>query len=292
MISGHFFGQIDVDDLGLWRGWAVFDAMMARGKTIFHFEDHYHRLIKSCELSGISLPILFSFDVLQKQLAISLGAEIEKSKTRDFLIKVMITQGNSSDHKTQQIGKSNWYYRILPLLIPKSEPLKLVLKKAIKSNFPEIKSTGSYHDAMVFKKKVQEKGFDDFLYFHKDTGITESATANIFFVYNFHGNNILATPADNILFGVTRSIVLSLARNHDIFYAVLEMPSHLFGKNFLKGAEECFLTSTSIGIKEVASITDCDGTLYNFNIQKSNLTNSLKQKFLLYREEYFKRHPA
>lgn len=292
MISGFFGGQIDSDDLGFWRGWSVFEAMEVRGKIIFHFEDHFKRLVKSCELSGILLPTHFSFDTLQKQLAISLGVEVDEPGTKEFLVKIMITQGGSSDHKTPRNGKSNWYYRILPLLKVKDEPLKLIVKKAFKNNFPEIKSTGPYHDAMILKTVSRQEGFDDFLYFHESIGITESSTANIFFVYDFHGQKVLATPADNILLGVTRSIVLLLALESGIFYSVLEMPSFLFTENFLREAKECFLTSTTIGIKEISSIIDCDGVLYSFKTGENTATSALRQKFLLYREEYFQKHGA
>ena len=290
MISGIFIGQIDPGDLGFWRGWSVFEAMEAKDKTIFHFKDHYDRLLKSCELSHISLPTLFSFDVLNKQLAISLEVEMTNRDYCEFLIKVIITQGCSKDHKTPEAEKSNWHYEILPLPNHNDKPLKLIVKQAIKSNFPEIKSTGSYHDAMILKLKAQTDGFDDFLYFHQSTGITESATANVFFVYDFHGKKVLATPADNILFGITRSIILSLSRNCDIFYSVLEMPSVLFTKNFLREAEECFLTSTTIGVKEVENITDIDGFNYRFKTGEGTLTYRLRQLFGGYREDYFQKH--
>lgn len=275
-----------LDDLGLWRGWAVFEAMEARNNVIFHFQDHFKRLTRSCELSEIPLPDFLFADTLRMQLESSIAFH----GFYESLVKVAISRGKSENHKDPN-GESSLIVRILPLLKPKDEPLKLVVKKALKSNFPEIKSTGPYHDAMLLRSMAQKEGFDDFLYFHESTGITESGTANLFFVYDFHGDKVLATPRDKILLGITRSVVLLLAKNSNIFYTVLEIPSPLFTKNFLKEAKECFLTSTTIGIKEVASITDCEGGLHNFKTGENTLTSVLKQKFLLYREEYFKKHP-
>ena len=276
-----------LDDLGLWRGWAVFEAMEARRNVIFHFQDHYKRLQKSCELSQIPLPDFVFADTLRLQLesCIAFHGFLES------LVKVAILRGKSEDHKNPD-GEPNLVFRVLPLPKLKNEPVRLVVKKAIKSNFPEIKSTGPYHDAMILKLKAQKDGFDDFLYFHQSTGITESATANIFFVYDFHGKKVLATPADNILFGITRSIILSLSTNWDIFYSVLEMPSVLFTKNFLKEAEECFLTSTTMGVKEVENITDIDGFNHRFKTGEGTLTCRLRQLFGNYRENYFQEHGA
>ncbi len=285
MASGFFGGQLDADDLGLWRGWGVFEAMMARGNSIFHFKEHCDRLISSCERSYISIPKNFSSEVLRLQLSTSLGVQ----KLDESIVKLMITQGGSANHKTPENGKSNWFYRILPFPVSNQEPLKLVVKKAVKSNFPEIKSTGSYHDAMVLKAQAQKEGFDDFLYFTSETGIKETSMANIFFVVRSHGQRVLITPEDNILHGITRSVVLSLAKDDtDIFHCALTLPSSLFLENLLFEAEECFLTSTTLGIKEVERIQHANGKIYYF--KKTEATNKLKERFLQYREEYFQKN--
>ena len=285
MVSGFFGGQLNPDDLGLWRGWGVFEAMAARGNSIFHFKEHCDRLISSCERSGIYMPKHFSSETLRLQLSISFGVQ----KFDESIVKVMITQGGSFNHKISESGKSNWFYRILPFPIPTQKSLRLVVKKAIKSNFPEIKSTGSYHDAMVLKSQAEKEGFDDFLYFTTETGIKETSMANIFFVVRSHGQRILMTPEDNILHGITRSIVLSLAKSsEDLFHCAICLPSSIFSENLLSEAEECFLTSTTLGIKEVEQIRHANGRVYDF--KKTEATSKLKERFLKYREEYFQKN--
>ena len=145
---------------------------------------------------------------------------------------------------------------------------------------------------MILREQAKTDGFDDFLYFYDTLSITESSTANIFFVYECGREKVLATPQNNILFGVTRRTVINLARNSGIFYAILEMPSLLFTKNLLKESQECFLTSTTIGVKEVKNITDIDGGVYNFDTGKNTTTHKLKELFLRYREDCLTKHPA
>ncbi len=285
MISGYFEGQIEPDDLGFWRGWSVFEAMEARGETIFHFEDHFERLIRSCEMSGISLPDFFSADTLLKQLKISLKIQ----KPNETLVKVMITQGNSFDHKIPEPSKSNWHYRILPLLKHENTPINLVVKRAIKSNFPEIKSIGPYHDAMILRQQAQKEGFDDFLYFDESVGITESSFANIFFIWHGEYGPIIYTQNQKILMGITRKIILDLARKENVFYKVHEwLP--IFYQDLYQYTKngECFLTSTSLGVHPVSLIKDVNGVIHKF---KTGIhTETLKKLFLEYRENYFKKH--
>lgn len=290
MISGYFGGQIDPNDLGFWRGWSVFEAMEARGKIIFHFEDHFARLARSCKLSGIPLPAHFSFETLKNQLAISLGVEMEKSKSRKFLVKVLITQGSSQDHKTPQSGQSNWHYRILPLPKHNAAPLKLVVFDAIKSNFPEVKSTGSYHDAMVLKSEAQKKGFDDFLYHFPGEEIKETSGANIFFVWNGEFGPILYTPGRKILFGITRKIVLDIAKKEKFFYKVEEyLPNCYQDLSEYSKNGECFITSTSFGVHSVSHIQE-RGIMHKFKTGSKTVTEKLRKSFQTYREEYFKMH--
>lgn len=274
-----------LDDLGLWRGWAVFEAMQARGTVIFHFQDHFKRLMRSCELSKISLPDFLFADTLRLQLESCIASH----DFSESLVKVAVSRGKSKNHKDPD-GEPSLFFRVLPLPKQKDKPLKLVVKKAIKSNFPEIKSVGPYHDAMLLRSMAQKEGFDDFLYYYPEIGISETSMANIFFVQDTPSGKVLSTPNSNILFGVTRSIVLSLTKKTDFFYTVLELPSFLFGKYLLQDVKECFITSTTLGVMEVESIQFVDGTVCGFELGKA--TERIKEEFLDYKKEYFQKHSA
>jgi branched-chain amino acid aminotransferase len=81
-----------------------------------------------------------------------------------------------------------------------------------------------------------------------DGQVAESVTANIFFVKN----NKLYTPTEkNILNGITRQLVIQLAKENEI-----EVIENDFTMDFINDAEECFLTGTACEIAPVASIND------------------------------------
>lgn len=286
MFLGLYNGELE-NDLGLWRGWGVFEAMEARRKVIFHWDDHYERLLNSCQKSFIPTDSFKEPHLLRAQIE----AEIGFLGFKESLVKLLITRGKSADHKHPS-GEPNMLFKIFPLAPPADKPLKLVVYNAVKSNFPEVKSTGPYHDGMVLKKMAQEEGFDDFLYFSPESGIKETSGANIFFVLDHcSGLKVLMTPCDNILFGVTRSLVVEIAKkNSNFFYCVWEMASTFFTKNLLEEAKECFITSTTLGVRKVEIIQFMDGTAYKFEANAAS--SRIKKGFLKYRESYFKKHGA
>jgi branched-subunit amino acid aminotransferase/4-amino-4-deoxychorismate lyase len=93
-----------------------------------------------------------------------------------------------------------------------------------------------------WKRKFQAY---DLLYYHSDYGVTESPRANLFTVIK----GTVVTPSDHILKGITRSVILNLAKDH---YAVEERPLSL---DELRAADEAFLCSTS---KRIIPVTQLD----------------------------------
>ena len=69
---------------------------------------------------------------------------------------------------------------------------------------------------MHSKRKSKESGAFEAI-FYKDDGVTEGSSSNVFIVKD---NKLLTHPADNkILSGITRGLVLEMARENNIQYA-------------------------------------------------------------------------
>jgi branched-chain amino acid aminotransferase len=113
---------------------------------------------------------------------------------------------------------------------------------------PRIKSLNFLNNILA-KHEASTVGAFDGLMLNADGYVTECTASNIFFVCN----NRLCTPSmdSGILDGVTREIVLLLASEHR-----LQTEERSYRVGDLLGADECFLTNTSMELMPVRSIND------------------------------------
>src|SRR6185436_5577108 len=81
----------------------------------------------------------------------------------------------------------------------------------------QIKS-GNYLNSVLAMFQARKQGADDAALLALNNELTESTTANLFLIKN----GVLLTPwlEAGILDGITREIILGLARNHQIPHAV------------------------------------------------------------------------
>jgi len=107
---------------------------------------------------------------------------------------------------------------------------------------PQVKSL-NYMNAIRMEPLKKEKGVTDLLY-HSDNGVTESPRNNFFI---FKGNTLI-TPKNYILHGITRKIVLDLAKHK---FQIEERPISI---DELKNADEAFNTSTRKKVMPVVKI--------------------------------------
>jgi branched-subunit amino acid aminotransferase/4-amino-4-deoxychorismate lyase len=107
--------------------------------------------------------------------------------------------------------------------------------------------------------------------------MTEGARSNIFAVRE---DEILTPPADRVLSGITRDIVIRLAS--DAGYRLCETPLYL---NHVSEYDEFFITSTSMHVMPVVRIDQAGvGTE-----QVGPVTGDLLKRFEEYHRQYFDR---
>lgn len=230
MISPH--------DLGFLRGYAVFDYLMTTGGKPFLPHEHFLRLKKSTQT--LSLPLPFT----EKDWLAVIDRLIKKHNFYRAAIRTIITGGVSADGLS--LGQKP---TVLILISPfKSYPDKCYLQgvKVITADYrrylPEIKTT-HYIEAIRNQKRKRAAGALEII-FIKDGLIYEAATSNIF----LFKNQVLITPKENILNGITRQLVLKLARKS---FIIKERPVKV--SELLK-ADEVFLTASGKGVMPVVKI--------------------------------------
>lgn len=116
----------------------------------------------------------------------------------------------------------------------------------IRREQPTAKSTEFIHPSRALKRALPAEIYE-IIMFDDDGYILEGTTSNIFGVRD----GVLRTAGDDILFGITRGVVLDLAREAGI--PIEERKIHL---DEVPALDEAFLTSSSRGIVPIVQIDE------------------------------------
>ena len=238
LINNEIVDQNDaclgIYDLGLNRGYGVFDSFrISNGKFRF-FEDHLDRFLNSITLSNI--PFHYTRDQVKKKIE-----ELKEiNEITDGFVRITLTGGDSpnfaditSESKLVVVVEKS------DTPVVKNEGVSLI-SKYYQRSVPKIKTT-NYFFAQMHRSEMLEKGAVDILYYTDK--VTETSRANIFFVKG----GKLYTPKNDILEGITRKKVLSLFPE-----TILENISRESMYDF----EEVFICSSTKEVTPVVKIDD------------------------------------
>lgn len=268
-LNGKFYRGnsplLKVNDLGLYRAYAVFDYLRSYNKTLFRVENYAERFLFSASEMHIHNP------VLKTELVEILHQLNRLTNLPNIGIRLLLTGEYTKDGITPD--KSN--------LIISSEMFQPLVNeqyqkgvKIITENFiryqPHIK-TNNYAHVIKLRKEKKMNDVYDVLYCYRGK-VLETSRNNIFII----NGNTLVTPQKNILHGVTRKVVLELAQNK---FTVEERE---ISKKELLEAEEVFLTGTT---KKVLPVTNINNQLFSKG-KIGNKTKELLKLFDSYIQEY------
>ncbi|GAC1468032.1 MAG: branched-chain amino acid transaminase [Chloroflexota bacterium] len=110
------------------------------------------------------------------------------------------------------------------------------------------KVTGGYVNASLASDDATQAGFDEALMLNASGTLSEASSANVFLVRG--GTLITPSVSENILEGITREAVITLARQ-ELGMEVLE---RTVGRTEVYVADELFLTGTGVQIEPVVSV--------------------------------------
>ena len=232
--------HISVMDLGLLRGYGVFDYLRTYNSVPFLLHEHYVRLMWSTK--ALSLKISLS----EKQL-FEIILKLYKKVGTDIGVRIVVTGGVSHDG-TQRIKNNETIFIVAtPVHIyPKTiyeHGAKLITHSYVRP-LAEIKSLNYITMIMNENKKQKAKALD--MLYEQNGVITEGTTFN-FFIFK---KNVLLTPKDTILLGTRRNFILKLTKN---YFVVKEQKVTL---NDLKTSTEAFITSTTRKILPIVKINN------------------------------------
>lgn len=232
--------KIPITDLAVQRGYGVFETQRTYNGRVFKLKEHLDRLFNSAKIISLSLP--WSKKFIEEKVYETLG----KNKFPESLVKIIITGGQTRDSILPQ-GRPNLCILVFGLRPRKEELYQKGVKVITFSHqrfLPKAK-TLDYQAAVIARGLAKKKGAEEALYVDPQSFISEATTSNFFLV---KGGKII-TPKEGILYGVTRSEVIRIAK--DLGFQVEEREVKL---SELKTAQEAFLTYTSREIVPVVLV--------------------------------------
>lgn len=255
--------SLSINDLGLLRGYGLFDYFRTYHKKAFQWDWYWARFEYSAAQMGIDKKI-------DKETCKSIVDQlIGQSPGDDVAIRILLTGGFSEN--SVEAAESNLFIISEPLrTTPESKyDTGLILEtRNYMRDMPEVKTT----DYKFLLKEKKESVADDFLYCHEGF-VYELSRSNIFIVKN----KTLITPTLGVLKGISRKLVLELSDKH---YAIEE---RAVGVNELFTADEVFTTSST---KQVLGITQIDNRPIG-NKKPGEVTLHLRSLFQAFIEENY-----
>ena len=110
------------------------------------------------------------------------------------------------------------------------------------------KLTGIYVNSALAKTEAALNGFDESIMLTDDGHVSEGSAENIFLVSN--GRLVTPPPTDNILMGITRDTIMTIARNE----LGIETDERSIDRSELYGADEIFICGTGAQVLPVINV--------------------------------------
>ena len=234
--------KVSVLDIGLLRGYGIYDGIAGINGKPFRFADHWDRFVSGAHALSLNIPIT------QEKAERVVKELLDKNHGKDRAnVRFILTGGETLGGIEYDFEKPTFY-----ILTEKWEPLpqklytegaKLITHRYLR-DYPESK-TIHYIKAVNLQEFKKGEGAVEILFTY-DGEVLECATSNIFLVKD----KTLITPSENILEGITKKAAIELASGK------YEVEARPVAENELKTADEVFITSSFKDIVPVVKIDD------------------------------------
>ncbi len=263
--------KVSIQDRGFCYGDGLFETMRSRNGKIFRLEQHVDRLLKSLPQIFIDLPMtrIELMRVAQDILA--------RNKYKDAIIRLTVTRGDTQSNIQVEFDTPPTLvvniraFKALPKAVY-NKGVKIMLfqeRASLTSGLTNRLKTCNYLPNILIRELSNKKDFMEGVVVDPDFGVTEGTTSNVFIVRQ----GVLKTPPASpyVLEGITRQVVLEIAREHKI--PLLEERITL---EALLEADEVFITNTGI---EIVPVTQIDSQTIG-NKKPGILTGFIHDEFL------------
>ncbi len=216
----------------------------------FKLREHYERLLRSCKMLYINIPYTveqlceWTLELLRKN----------EFKTTTY-IRPVAYKGSDQLYPTLYDDDN----RLLIYCHPMGNFAGKEAFRAMVSSWRRIsdnmipgraKPTGGYLNSALASLEALKNGYDEAIFLTDDGVVCEGPGENIFLYKN--GKLITPSLADNILEGITREVVIKLAKEE----LGLEVEERRVARSELYSAEEAFFSGTAMEVTPIVEIDD------------------------------------
>lgn len=261
--------KVSVFDHGLLYGDGAFEGIRSYNGLVFRLKQHINRLYETLHTLMIVMPID------QKKMASLVVETLKKNKLKDAYIRLIVTRGEGD------LGLDPKKCYGSPGVIIIADKIKLypeefyqkgmeiitvpTIRNCAEAINPRLKSL-NYLNNILAKIEASNSGYLEAIMLDPQGYVAECTGDNIFMVKN----NILSTPSQGRLEGITRDAVLQLAKQRKI-----EVSERLITRHEVYVADECFLTGTAA---EIIPVVKVDGRVIG-NGKPGGLTQAIMKSF-------------
>ncbi|MBI4199983.1 MAG: branched-chain amino acid transaminase [Chloroflexi bacterium] len=237
-------------------GTAVFEGVRGNWNEqeerlfIFRMREHYERLLEGCKVLHIQLP--YSLDEL---CTITVEMVERCGYTQDIYIRPIAYK---SEERVATLNLTPLKNDFTVLAIPFGAYLNVeAAARCCTSSWrrmedtvipPSVKISGLYVNSILAKTEAVAAGFDEAILLNQQGYVSEGTGENLFLVRK--GKVVTPPLEDNILPGITRDTVITLAKNE---LGIETVERHLRRAD-LYLADELFLTGTAAHLTAVGSV--------------------------------------
>lgn len=244
----HSKAYVHIDDRGYQFADGIYEVAAFFNNVILDEEAHWKRLKRSLDALQIAMPM--DVDALKR----TVRKLIEKNGKRHGLLYVQVTRGVAKrDHPFPKDVRPSIVMTVSAAKTPKAQTIAdgvgVITRPDIRWGRRDIKSTSLLPNILA-RQESYVLGLRETWLFDEQGMVSEGSASNAWIVTK--NSEIITHPADNkILGGITRDVVLKLARKMKL--KVIERP---FSLKEIKQAKEAFITSTSANVLPVTRIDD------------------------------------
>lgn len=262
-ILPHEKAVIRVDDIGISRAFGIYDGIMTYGGVPFEMARHYARLSRSAKRLGLRVPVTAA------QLERIILTLVKKNSFKQPIVRVLLTGGTTLRGIDFDAKAPTFIVLLEELSQPPAAAYKTgvrVITHEYERQIPEAK-TINYIAAVRLQPAMRKAKAAEAIYTCKGKAL-EATTSNLFIVRR----GKLITPKEGILGGITRMVVIDLARS-----AGYTLEERTISIQEMLSADEVFLTSS---FKEVLPVSHIDGKVIG---KPGPVTVDLIARFRAYR---------
>ncbi|WP_136588424.1 aminotransferase class IV [Salinigranum halophilum] len=250
---------VSVRDRGFMYGDAAFETLRAYGGDVFAWDAHARRLEETCEV--LQLDHGLSDDDLYGRVEETLAA----NDLADAYVRLSVTRGVQPGTLTPKPDVDPTVVVIVkelprggrehtPVWDNPATVQTVKTRRVPDRAIPAKAKTHNYLNGILARLELRVTGADEALVLDADGYVAEGATSNVFFV----SDQALCTPSLDgpVLPGVTRDVVVDLAREEDI-----PVREGQFTPDDVRNAAEVFVTNTTWELRPVATVDgiECGG---------------------------------